>query len=196
MAKKAKGVKRNRGPKPTLTPEVIESFIVEVKKVFFLKHAIREIGRSERALYNWIERGEKELRRMDDRGLKRAKPTEAVYVKLVLELNKAKAENIRAHTVNVQRHALGQPAQFLRDKDGQVLKNKEGNYVQIAVEIRPDPRLSLRYLEAVDRPNWGQKIRQEIAPPEDMGPSELRITVVKARKIEKLLPEQLIEAGA
>lgn len=183
------GTKGLRYPSPAspLTDELIDAFIANVKSVFYAKWAIQDLGFSERVLYKWLERGEKELARMEAAGKKKPKASERIYVRLVREMAKAKAANVKAHAINIQRHGLGQAAQYHLDKDGNVIRDASGNPILAQPAIAPDWKASARYLEAVAHSEFGRKIRQELTTPEDGpgGPSELVITVVKKRDVKE-----------
>lgn len=187
MAKK-KTAKGRPGRKPILTEEMIADVCDRLRRVFYLKYAIEGLGRSERSLHRWLQRGEEELTRMDSKNLSRCKRGEAVYIKLVREIRRTQAENIGAHSTNIQRSGLGQAAEFLKDEKGDPVRDAAGNLVQIRPAIPPDWKASARYLEAVDHERWGRKVRTEVTVPEG-GPTELRITVVKKRKVKKQLEE-------
>lgn len=173
-------------PYPALTREVIDALIVEIRAVFYAKWAIENIGFRERVLYKWLQRGEEEIDRMESDGRTRARESEAIYVALVWEMRRAKAQNVKAHSVNLQRGGLGQPAQYLTDKAGAFVRDQQGDLIQLQPAIPPSWQASARYLEAVAHAEFGRKIRQEITTPDEGGgPSELRITVVKKRNIKR-----------
>lgn len=180
MAKKQK----SRGRRPALDQALIESLVEQVRRVFYNKHAIEALGYSERVLYYWLERGETEMDRMDERGLVKPAPNEKTYVDLVVAMRRARAENVRAHVTNIQRHALGQPAQYLKSPDGTVIVDKDGRPTLLQSEIPSQWQPSARYLEAVEPELWGRKVRTEISVP-DGGPTELKITVVRKREVAK-----------
>ena len=189
MAKREK----KTGRRKAVTRELVDQFIAEVRRVFYAKWAIQNLGYSERALYQWIARGETELYRMEQKGLTRPKQTEAIYVYLVREFRKAQAANIRAHATNWQRGALGQERKILiNEKTGQPVLDGNGNVIVLQDEIQPDPRLSRDYLARIAHEHYGPKVRTEITTP-DGGPSELQITVVKKRRVTARPPD---EAGA
>ncbi len=182
--------KKKPGRKQALTRELVDKIVSEVRRVFYAKWAIRNLGYSERVLYRWLGRGEAEIERMESKGLTRPKRTEAVYVHLVREFKKAQAANIRAHATNWQRGALGQERKILiNEKTGQPVLDGSGNVIVLQEEIEPDPRLSKDYLARVDHEHYGPKVRTEITTP-DGGPSELQITVVKKRRVTARPPEE------
>lgn len=185
MAKKT-GKKGRPGRKPILTDELIAEICDRLRRVFYLKYAIEGLGRSERSLHRWLQRGEEELTRMDSKNLSRCKRGEALYVKLVKEIRKTQAENVGAHSTNIQRSGLGQDAEWLTDAKGDPVRDAAGNPVLVRPAIPPDWKASARYLEAVDHERWGRKVRTEVTTPEG-GPTELRITVVKKRDVKKQL---------
>ena len=187
MASKKKTRKKTRRKKPVgrrcaLTTELADRICQRLRNVFYNKYAIEALGYCERSLYNWIDRGEEEIKRMEDRNLSRVKRGEEVFVYLVKQILKTKAENIAAHATNIQRAGLGASAEYLRDERGQVVLDKEGQPHMLRPAVDPCWQASARYLEAVDHERWGRKIRTEITTPEG-GPTELRITVVKKREL-------------
>lgn len=183
--KKAKR-KKPVGRRCALTVELADRICQRLRNVFYAKHAIEALGYSERVLYVWLERGEEELKRMEDRNLSRIKRGEEAFVYLVEEMRKTRGDNIAAHATNIQRAGLGAAAEFLRDERGQVVLDKKGQPHLLRPAVEPVWQASARYLEAVDHERWGRKVRAEITTPEG-GPTELVVTVVKKRE----LPEDI-----
>lgn len=179
----AKLNQKTRGRRPALNQEMIDKLVEEVRRVHYAKFAIHALGYSERVLYKWLERGEKELTRMEEKNLVNPAPDEKSYVDLVVSMRRAKAENIRLHATNLQRGGLGQPAQYLKNPDGTVILDPQTQRpILLQAEIPSNWMASARYLEAVAHEEFGRKIRTELTTP-DHGPSELRITVVKKRQV-------------
>lgn len=184
--KKTPAKKRGRppGPRTKLDDLLISRIVERIRAAFYVKHAIESLGHSERSFYKWMARGEDEVQRMEEAGTERPRAREAIFVRLFKEVRRAQADNIRAHATNIQRNALGQAAEYLKDDKGQVVLDKNRQPILIQPAIPPNWQASARYLEAVDHERWGRKVRQELTTPEG-GPSELRITVVEKRKIKK-----------
>ena len=180
--KKKTAKKKPVGRRCALTVDLADRICQKLRNVYYNKHAIEGLGYRERVLYNWIERGKDEIKRMEDRNLSRIKRGEEAFVYLVEEMAKTKANNIAAHATNIQRAGLGASAEYLRDERGQVVLDKEGQPHLLRPAVEPVWQASARYLEAVDHERWGRKIRTEITTPEG-GPTELRITVVKKREL-------------
>ena len=180
--KKTTKKKKPVGRRCALTTELADRICQRLRNVFYKKYAIEALGYSERVFYVWIERGEDEIKRMEDRNLSRVKKGEETFVYLVEQIRKTCADNIAAHATNVQRAGLGADAEFLRDERGQVVLDKKGQPHLLRPAVEPVWQASARYLEAVDHERWGRKIRTEITTPEG-GPTELRITVVKKREL-------------
>lgn len=190
QAAKKKPAKRKRKPgrKKVLDKDLTARIVERIQACFYLKHAIESLGYSERVLHKWLQLGEEEITRLETVEQKRIKAGLAVYVHLVREVRKAQSENIRAHAMNIQRNALGQPAQYLRDEKNQIVTDGAGQPILLQPFIAPVWQASARYLEAVDHERWGRKIKTEVSVPEG-GPSELRITVVEKRKVKEQLEE-------
>lgn len=191
MAGKKKVTKKTRkkkraGRRCALTTELADQICQRLRNVFYNKYAIEALGYSERVLYVWIGRGEEEIKRMEDRNLSRPKRGEQAFVYLVKEIRKTRADNLAAHATNVQRAGLGATAEFLRDENGRIVLDKEGQPHILRPPVLPCWQASARYLEAVDHERWGRKVRAEITTPEG-GPNELVVTVVKKRE----LPEDI-----
>lgn len=186
--RKRSGSRRGKGRRRALDDDLVARIVERIRACYYQKHAIEGLGYSERVLYSWLQRGEEELKRMEDRGVIRARRGEEIYVTLVREVRKAQADNIRAHATNIQRNALGQPAQYLRDEKGNIVKDSSGHPILLQQAIAPNWQASARYLEAVDHERWGRKLRTELTSPEG-GPAELRITVVEKREVKKQLEE-------
>ena len=191
MAGKRKARKKTTKKKPVgrrcaLTTELVDRICQRLRNVFYQKYAIEALGYSERVLYVWIERGEDEIKRMEDRNLSRVKRGEEAFVYLVEEIRKTRANNLTIHAANIQRAGLGAEAEYLKDGTGRIVLDKEGQPHLLRPAVVPIWQASARYLEAVDHERWGRKIRAEITTPEG-GPSELIITVVKKRE----LPEDI-----
>lgn len=178
-----------RGPRSILNKELADQICAEIRRIYVVKWAMRSFGKSERLFYKWLARGEDEIVRMERDGLQRAKKADAIYVYFVREFWKAQAGHVRGHSTNLQRGAFGQEKKIvINEKTGEPALDGQGNVIVIQPYIPPDPRLSKDYLARVDHENFGPKIRTEITTP-DSGPTELRIHVVKKRKIKKELPE-------
>jgi hypothetical protein len=184
--KKEKSGKKRVGRRCALTVELADRICQRLRNVFYQKYAIEALGYSERVLYVWIERGEEEIKRMEDRNLSRIKQGEEVFVYLVEELRKTRANNLTVHAANVQRAGLGAEAEYLKDEAGRVILDKDGKPHLLRPAVEPVWQASARYLEAVDHERWGRKVRVENITPEG-GPSELVVTVVKKRE----LPEDI-----
>lgn len=185
-SKKTTKKKKAVGRRCALTVELADRICQRLRNVFYAKHAIESLGYSERVLYVWLERGEAELKRMEDRNLSRIKRGEEAFVYLVEEMRKTRGDNIAAHATNIQRAGLGAAAEYLRDESGRIVLDKDGQPHLLRPPVVPCWQASARYLEAVDHERWGRKVRAEITTPEG-GPSELVITVVKKRE----LPEDI-----
>ena len=121
---------------------------------------------------------------MENAGAVRPRPRESIYVQLVRAVRKAQADSIAKHAINIQRNALGQAAQYLKDNSGDIVRDANGQPILTQPALASNWQASARYLEAVDHEKWGRKIRQEISTPEG-GPTELRVTIRKKREVER-----------
>ena len=97
MPSTQKKKKRGSGPSANtgLTQELLEKVIEELKTVYYAKYAMEAIGMAESTFHKWRQRGEAELERMENADVLTPKKAEAIYVKFVMEVRKARASNVK-----------------------------------------------------------------------------------------------------
>lgn len=154
---KKKKIKGPPGAPPKLTLELIGLISDYLKTGAYVETAFMSCGVPKACFYEWMKKG-----RAARKG---------IYTALTDAVDKAVAEGEMRDLFNIERAAAGSRAEYLRDKNGEVVLDGEGNPIVTKPMMKPDWKASAWRLERRNPNRWSQKQTLEHTTTNEKTPS-------------------------
>lgn len=167
-----------------LNPDIMKRLVNSIRMGNYIAVAARQYGVSPVTVHRWIARGISE--------------PESIYGAFGKAVDQALAESEARDLASLDAAANGRPAQYERDKDGNIVLDKKGSPIKLTDEVKADAKWAAWKLERRARRRWGQTEAVQMAPeqelPIDVTPTEVSadqkaIAIKDTREVLEALDE-------
>lgn len=135
-----------------LTPEFIEKVTNYLRLGCYIETAVVMAGTSKQTFYTWIKKGHQEEK--------------GIYRDLLDAVERGQEECTARDLLVIDKCANGQEAEFLRDDDGEIVRNQRGFPILKRPHMEPDWNAAAWRLERRKPGQWSRTNKLELSGPD------------------------------
>jgi transposase len=144
-----KAKKNPQGRPIILTDELTQKICAAIQRGAHIETAVALCGIHKQTFYDWLKRGKKE--------------PGSIFERFTDAVNKAIAEGEMRDIMNIDQAAMGRKATYLKDAQGKLILDGNGNPILESSALAPTWTASAWRLERKFPDRWGRKDRMELS---------------------------------